>query len=356
MQRETAEFVRQLSQDPSNIESLKQILKVISDVKNSSMGMKFRIHEVEEQFRLMQMYNFPVDEELQAQVNDIGPNWESLLYQAKKKDFEMNDFKMSFAEVTKKQVAEFKSNFDEYFSNYEANGPGAPHVSLEQGAELLNRAKEQAKFSNQKREELVLAEKLFNLPISKFDQLIKMESLNQLFDSIYGIFARHQAQVREWSMMPWSKLDLNALMTGAEGFDKEVRRLTSKVPQVDGLKPYEKLRETVSGFKNSLPLIEQLKIPAVQERHWKKIMEETGKDLGEISLKTITLAKVFELELQNHEEVVTAICTEAREEAKNEENLTKIEAAWKSQNFEVIPVKNGYKLRPPEDVKTLLED
>ena len=33
-------------------------------------------------------------------------------------------------------------------------------------------------------------------------------------------------------------------------------------------------------------------------------MEETGKDLGEINLKTITLAKVFELELQNYQEKV----------------------------------------------------
>jgi hypothetical protein len=30
------------------------------------------------------------------------------------------------------------------------------------------------------------------------------------------------------------------------------------------------------------------------------MMEETGKDIGEINLKTMTLAKVFELELHNH--------------------------------------------------------
>lgn len=63
-----------------------------------------------------------------------------------------------------------------------------------------------------------------------------------------------------------------------------------------------KLRETITGFKDSLPLIEQLKNPAIQERHWKRIMEETGKDLGEINLKTLTLSRVFELELQNYEE------------------------------------------------------
>ena len=59
-------------------------------------------------------------------------------------------------------------------------------------------------------------------------------------------------------------------------------------------------------------------------------MDETGKDLGEINLKTITLSKVFELELQNYEDKVMEICQEAKEESKNEENLQKIEVAWKT--------------------------
>jgi hypothetical protein len=33
-------------------------------------------------------------------------------------------------------------------------------------------------------------------------------------------------------------------------------------------------------------------------------MEETEKDLGDINLKTITLSKVFELELQNYQDKV----------------------------------------------------
>lgn len=58
-------------------------------------------------------------------------------------------------------------------------------------------------------------------------------------------------------------------------------------------------------------------------------MDETGKDLGEINLKTITLSKVFELELQNYEAKVQEICQEAKEEAKNDEYLQKIELSWK---------------------------
>jgi dynein heavy chain len=76
-----------------------------------------------------------------------------------------------------------------------------------------------------------------------------------------------------------------------------VRKLGNKLPGADQMFPYTKLRDQINGFKESLPLIEQLKQPAILERHWKRIMEETGKASGEINLKTMTLGKVFELEL-----------------------------------------------------------
>lgn len=162
-------------------------------------------------------------------------------------------------------------------------------------------------------------------------------------------------------MMAWSKLDVTQLTGGTEEKEKKVRKLQNKLPNPDSISPFVKLRTTIVGFKDSLPLIQQLKIPAIQERHWKKIMEETGKDLGEINFKTMTLSKVFDLELQNYEEQVMAICQEAKEEAKNEENLQKIEIAWKVQNFEILPYKKGselkgYAIKSPDEIRQLLED
>lgn len=90
-------------------------------------------------------------------------------------------------------------------------------------------------------------------------------------------------------------------------------------------------------------------------------MDETGKDIGEINLKTLTLAKVFELELQNFDDKVNEICVEAKEELKNEENLQKIDSVWKTTNFEIAVYKKGndfkgYVIRSCDEIKTTLED
>jgi dynein heavy chain len=121
------------------------------------------------------------------------------------------------------------------------------------------------------------------------------------------------------------------------------------------------LRNTIEGFKVSIPFIQELKHPAIQERHWKRIMEETGKDLGDINLKTITLSKVFELELHLHQEKVQEICKEAKEEALNEENIAGIDKIWKDTAFDVVVYKKGtevrgYSIKTPEEIRQKLED
>jgi len=83
--------------------------------------------------------------------------------------------------------------------------------------------------------------------------------------------------------------------------------------------------------------------------------------LGDINLKTITLSKVFELQLQNFEEKVNEICVEAKEEDKNEQSIIKIEQAWKTTNFEIAPYKKGsetkgFAIKSPDEIRQQLED
>ena len=131
-----------------------------------------------------------------------------------------------------------------------------------------------------------------------------MTEKNKLYDLIYDIYREHREAVKDFSIVAWSKLDISNLQVSAEKFVVMVKKLEKKLIQInvrpESLHPFVKLQKTIDGFKTSIPFIVELKHPAVQERHWKRIMEETGKDLGDINLKTITLSKVFELELHLH--------------------------------------------------------
>lgn len=189
------------------MEILKILLNTITEIKDSSMEMEFRILEVQESFRLLKNYEYKIDEETEKKSANLMINWEELLDFADKKDFEANSIKKSFAEVTKNDVETFKKKIKDEYETYLQNGPGTSSVSLERGMELLQASKLKIKQFNQDREENVLAEKLFNLEISKYPELIAMEEANKKYDEVYSVFDDYQKKIKDFSSMSWSKLD-----------------------------------------------------------------------------------------------------------------------------------------------------
>lgn len=58
-------------------------------------------------------------------------------------------------------------------------------MDLDQGLELLEVYKQKTQELNEKKEELVLAEKLFNLDISNFPKLVAIEEENKKLSVLY---------------------------------------------------------------------------------------------------------------------------------------------------------------------------
>lgn len=54
---EIDEYKLMLKNDPNNIVDLKKMLHNIADIKNKSMDMEFRLSDLTEKFRILEMYN-----------------------------------------------------------------------------------------------------------------------------------------------------------------------------------------------------------------------------------------------------------------------------------------------------------
>jgi dynein heavy chain, axonemal len=61
IRKEIDEYRDKLSKVPDEIEDLKRMLNLISEIYNKSMIMEFRISDVTEKFRTLEMYNQVID-------------------------------------------------------------------------------------------------------------------------------------------------------------------------------------------------------------------------------------------------------------------------------------------------------
>ena len=124
------------------------------------------------------MYKYSIEKDHQDQVDMISENWAALVDFAERQDYKVNELKESFADCTKNDVIAFQDELKKEYERYLATGPGSSDVSLDEGVNLLAESIITITAQNVKKDDHVLSEQLFNLPISKFDELIKMESQN----------------------------------------------------------------------------------------------------------------------------------------------------------------------------------
>lgn len=235
---QTQKYNKELAADMNSIDLLKILLKVISEIKDISMDMEFRIIEVQEQYRVLKMYNYEIEEETQKEVDNLMTNWEDLIDYADRRNFEVDDFKQTYSTVTKEEVKSFQQKIKEEYEKYLAKGPGTSGISLDEGVELLKDSKEKVVQFNKTREDNVSAEKLFNLEISKYPELIAMEEANKKYDEIYNVYNEFNKKVLDFSAMSWSKLDASQLNVAADDFSKRVNKLGTRLEKAESMPPF----------------------------------------------------------------------------------------------------------------------
>ena len=138
---ETKKYEEKLAKDMAGIEQIKELLNVINEIRNKSMDMELKINEVLEMFRVLKIYEYEIEKEEQDNVDLISENWAALLDLAERSDFKLVQAKKQYADITKNNVEDFKKELHDRYEMYVANGPGAEHVTLEEGCRLLEDSK-----------------------------------------------------------------------------------------------------------------------------------------------------------------------------------------------------------------------
>ena len=101
---------------------------------------------------------------------------------------------------------------------------------------------------------------------------------------------------------------------------------------------YIGIQEEIKKWLVFLPLIADLRDPAMRERHWTSLKNKVQKDFNVD--ENLLLRDVYNLNLNKYQEDVEEITDQARQEAKMEKTLNKLEETWKDVTFEFTTHKN----------------
>ena len=317
-----------------------------------------RYSVLEEKYRTLRMYGYPVSDEEADMVDHMRARWEELSLKAKIRDHSLGLVKKEFTLVTQAQVTEFQKEVVELHEVYNGKGgPDAGGIDLDEGLARMEKFTVELGAKVRTREQLGLAQKLFNLPIQPYPELSEMEASLRDLKTIFDLYVEQKEARDVWASGLWSELEMSTMEKGMEGFKEALGKLDKRLK---AYKPYRLAEESINAFTMSLPLIQNLKGEALRERHWKKLMEVTGVTF-DMNPRTFTLGSLFEMNLSSFEEAIMEICSGAIKELNIENGISAIADTWRVQRFEVVKYMKGTQerglvLRSTDEIQQTLED
>uniref|UniRef100_A0A8C1QBG0 Dynein heavy chain 10, axonemal-like n=1 Tax=Cyprinus carpio TaxID=7962 RepID=A0A8C1QBG0_CYPCA len=346
-----------LKRSPNTLEDLKFVLGTITDIRDMSLSVEMRISDIQERYRTLSMYNVETtEEEVQLSAN-IFILWSELFKESRRVDRSLAKVKKTFAEITLNQTEEYKQELSIFAESFNMHGPGAVGDDLEKGLKIMATYETELDSVEASRQELAKAEKLFNLPITMYPELLNVQKEMKGLRQIYEIYKSQKEAKAEWSQTLWVNLDIKLLQEGIEGLIKSLRKLPK---DVRALPVSFFLEGRMKEFKESIPLLLDLKNDALRDRHWKDLMERTGTSF-EMNPNTFTLENMFSMELHKYGNVISEIVTSAVKELGIEKGVKEVEATWETMKFSVQRFlkgtqEHGFILGAVDDILQRLDD
>ena len=95
------------------------------------------------------------------------------------------------------------------------------------------------------------------------------------------------------------------------------------------------IRERIDNFKRTMPLISDLRNPAMRPRHWKSLCDTIQTTFDPAS-DAFTLDSIVALRLDQHAEFISEMSLNATKELAIEQSLATIAEAWKTLDLDMV--------------------
>uniref|UniRef100_A0A4X2JQB9 Dynein axonemal heavy chain 10 n=1 Tax=Vombatus ursinus TaxID=29139 RepID=A0A4X2JQB9_VOMUR len=356
LHEELETLAKNLKRPPTSLEDLKFVLATIAEIRSKSFLVELRFKDIQERYRTMAMYDLYPGEaegELASQIEDI---WKNLFAESVEVEHSLGGIKKTFTEITRTEIVDYSREIQDFAKRFYKEGPGSVGEDLDKGMELLAMFEKELVKHERNRQELANAEKLFDLPITMYPELLQVQREIAGLRQIYDIYNAQKAAKEEWSQALWANLNVQFLQEGIDGFLKALRKLPR---HVRSLTVAFYLESKMKAFKDSIPLLLDLKNEALRERHWKELMEKTG--IFFEMTATFTLENMFAMELHKHTDVIQEIVVCAVKEITIEKGVKDILDTWENMKFSVIKYfkgtqERGYILGSVDEIIQCLDD
>ncbi|TPX53528.1 hypothetical protein SeMB42_g00716 [Synchytrium endobioticum] len=346
-----------LKQMPVDVDELSESITLCTKLRNEIPAIETQFAPIHDQFSILEKYEVPISDEERALLESLQTSWINFQQTLADAEIMLQEYKTKFKAQLIASIEEFGKRVDSLREDFNTKGPFSATLEVEKAQKLIQEyhgAAQQAKSQDQFLRKGMAVFHVEHRPGADIDVLVgDVERLRQ----IWMAYEEWSVAWSQWSIEPLSRMNVAELDDTVQKFTKRLSKIVKDVadPPPEVLR---NLQERLAQLVKTVPIVSDLKSPALRPRHWNHLMEETGKIFDSVS-EDFTLARIMALEF--NAEVVSQVAMSATEESLIEMSLEAIDAAWTKMDLTMVPFKDErklgfYKIQSTDDIMQLVED
>jgi len=298
---------------------------------------------------LLQKYGITVTDDVVAQM-EAGPQaWKSLQKKMNARKLVLAPLQVCERADIKAAATQFGNTLEDFRRFFKATAPfsiAEPVVTLQHvcaayktmdalhhgnlcGKPSITQLQADAMRIREQQEMFELSVQDYNVLSSCLDELTALKALWDVSSSMLHSFV-------DWQATPWQDVDTDNLIEMTRHFAKDIKLLPKAVKT---FQIYRLIEDGAKAMATALPLVQELRHPAMRPHHWQQLMKATGKvfSMGQ----GFSLGDLLRLQLHVYADACAEIVDRAQKEQVIEKALAKISATWESMQLTFTPHKDG---------------
>ena len=351
---EIGSCITKLEVEPTTTAEYVDSITYIAEIERTMQHIEEETKTVTELYELVERFSIDTNPEDLAEYQTLR-NVVQRARDASKKRLEERDKLINrFCDELDKDISNLGSDVLAVRNDAQADIVTDPEANLEQVLAYMEGLHDRMNTLQERAAKYKAYQKQFNVEVTKFTALeethTEIRSKKLVWESVRDWNKAHST----WETTQFESLNADEVSSTVNRMIKQVYTLSKSLPTNEVIPT---LQVQLEKMKDKLPLITDLRNPALKARHWERIDQVLGQALPHD--ETFNLALLDQLEVWKHKEAMQEVSTAASSEASLETMLKKVDDAWKKMEFPVLPYRDSkdvFILGGLDEVQALLDD
>ncbi|XP_078543788.1 dynein axonemal heavy chain 5 [Lissotriton helveticus] len=323
------EISKKLNRQIQDLDDIRIAMAALKDIREQQIALDFQVGPIEESYAMLNKYELLVAKEEMEKVDILRYAWEKLLVRATEVQNELVTLQPNFRGELISTVQYYIQDCEDYYSDYEKNGPMVVGLAPQEASDRLIMFQNQ--FDNLYRKYITYTggEELFGLQVTQYPQLLEIKKQLNLLQKLYSLYNNVIDTVNGYYDILWSEVNIEKINNELLEFQNRCRKLPRALKEWQA---FLDLKKTIDDFNECCPLLELMSNKSMMDRHWKHITDVTRHSF-DVESETFKLKNIMEAPLLKYKEEIEDICISAVKERDIEQKLKLVIAEWDNKTF-----------------------